>query len=82
MLELKKGLILIEASILDPVRKKSASFEILVAVSKEYHDFAFLFEASVINKLLKYKLWNHTIPLIEGKTSPYKLIYTLFEIKL
>jgi hypothetical protein len=82
MLKLGKGLILTGAATLDPARKKSASLEILAAVSKEYHNFAFLFEASAADKLSEHKLWDHTIPLIERKTPPYGPVYALSETEL
>jgi hypothetical protein len=56
MLELGKGLILTGAATLNPARRKSASSEILAVVSKEYHDFVFLFEALAVDKLLEHKL--------------------------
>jgi hypothetical protein len=54
----------------------------LAAVSKEYYDFAFLFKTSAMNKLPKYKPWNHIIPFVKGKIPSYESVYILFKIEL
>jgi hypothetical protein len=82
MLELEKGLILTGAATFDLVKRKLASPEILMAVSKKYHNFAFLFETSAADKLPEHKPWDHTIPLMEGKTPPYEPVYALSEMEL
>jgi hypothetical protein len=56
MLKLGKRLILTGAVTLDSARRKSVSPEILVAVPKEYYNFAFLFKASAADKLPEHKL--------------------------
>jgi hypothetical protein len=56
--------------------------EVLTAVPKEYHDFAFLFEPTATDSLPKHQPWDHSIPLMEGKSPPFGPIYQLSEKEL
>ena len=43
----------------------------------EYADFIELFDKKAADMLPRHEEWNHTIPVEEGKSPPYRPIYSL-----